>query len=476
MSNGILLFLLLLFLSLVGGYLLKSCKCEYLQEAGLAVIIGLLCGAALKSIGENQVLQPVTRFNVEFFLLFLLPPIIFESGFNLNRRAFYQNIGSSLIYAFLGTLLSALSIGLIVGLAGHNSDLRLGILECASFATLISSTDTVSILALLKDLQAEGVLYNMLLGESIFNDAVVISLYRTIILLDEEGGSTALIAKAAGQFALIFLASTLVGISVAFVVSFVTNKQILKRIGRVNLDLRHNLEASCVIFGPWISYLIAEALSQSGIVSILLCGLFMAHYTRPNLSAGTLAVVGKAYSICSHAAENLVFIFLGMGVFSFKLPFREMGLSLIITSSIAILIGRMLNIAICSALVNVYREKNKLNWRVQVPMWFAGPRGAIAFALAVSSLHDFRHGDVILSLTLVFSVGSILVVGVGLAPLVRLLGSKEEEERNAELAAPEECGGKFKHWMAWLDEAYLYPFFVSPSENESPRNSLEAGQ
>ncbi len=202
----------------------------------------------------------------------------------------------------------------------------------------------------------------------------------------------------------------------------------------------------------------------------------MAHYTRPNLSEGTQAVVGKAYSICSHAAENLIFIFLGMGVFSFKLPFKEMGLSLAITASSAILFGRMLNIAICSVIINTYREKSKLNWRVQVPMWFAGPRGAIAFALAVSSLHDFKHGDVILTLTLVFSVGSILVVGVGLAPLVRVLGAKSEDERGGELATQEECGGRFKHWMAWLDEAYLYPFFVNPSENESPRNSPAVDQ
>ena len=218
MSNGILLFLVLLFLSLIGGYYLKTYKFEYLQEPGLAVIIGLLCGAGLKLIGENQVLQPVTRLNVEFFLLFLLPPIIFNSGFNLNRRAFYQNFGSSIIYAFVGTLLSVVIVGVFVGISGHTT---LTPLECASFAVLISSTDPISVLALLKDLQAGGILYNLLLGESIFNDAVVISLYRTIILLDEEGESTALIIEAAGRFGVIFVASTLVGIVVSFTVSFV---------------------------------------------------------------------------------------------------------------------------------------------------------------------------------------------------------------------------------------------------------------
>lgn len=216
-----------------------------------------------------------------------------------------------------------------------------------------------------------------------------------------------------------------------------------------------------------MSYLIAEALSQSGIVSILLCGLFMAHYTRPNLSEGTLSVVDKAYTIFSHAAENLVFIFLGMGAFSFKLPFNSITSELALMSLLGILLGRMVNIAVCSGIVNALRRSSKATWRVQTVLWFAGPRGAISFALAVSALHDFRHGDVILTMTLVFSVASILVVGAGLSPLVRCVDVRGEEDSSRDLADKSECGGRCKSWLAWLDQTYLYPFFVSPIDNES---------
>lgn len=85
---------------------------------------------------------------------------------------------------------------------------------------------------------------------------------------------------------------------------------------------RMDLEAAALVIGPWVSYLLSEALSMSGIVSILFCGIFMARYTNPNLSEATKGMVSKAYSVTANAAETLVFIFLGMGLFSFELPFK----------------------------------------------------------------------------------------------------------------------------------------------------------
>lgn len=105
-----------------------------------------------------------------------------------------------------------------------------------------------------------------------------------------------------------------------------------------------NFEAATVIFGPWISYLVSEALSMSGIVSILFCGIFMARYTYPNLSNMTKEMVAKAYNVVAHSAEVLVFIFLGMGVFSFNLPYAKMGVGLFILTFLFINFGRAVNV------------------------------------------------------------------------------------------------------------------------------------
>lgn len=55
-----------------------------MTEAGIATILGIICGGFIEILGEASNLKSVTQLNVEFFLLFLLPPIIFESGYNMD--------------------------------------------------------------------------------------------------------------------------------------------------------------------------------------------------------------------------------------------------------------------------------------------------------------------------------------------------------------------------------------------------------
>jgi NhaP-type Na+/H+ or K+/H+ antiporter len=131
----------------------------------------------------------------------------------------------------------------------------------------------------MKDMHADRVLYNLIFGESIFNDAVTIVLYHTIIQIRGHDPSVEAILKSCGFFILIFLGSFTFGVLTALLVSF-----ILKKIDHYNPANRLQLEATCVILGPWFSFLLSEAFHMSGIVSILFCGIFMAQYTYPNLS------------------------------------------------------------------------------------------------------------------------------------------------------------------------------------------------
>jgi len=317
-SNGILVLLMILFLGMVGGYFLKKNKVQFLQEAGLATLLGILFGGILEYLGEGSELQPVTRLNVEFFLLFLLPPIIFESGYNMDKDAFFANFGPICSFAFLGTFISALivsSLMFIINYATSLTDYKLTLAESFAFGSLISATDPVSVLAIMKDLRADRTLYNLVFGESIFNDAVTISLYRAIIEIENSDSAETSYLASAGKFLVIFSGSFLVGAGVALIVSYLLRKL-------SDMQQRVDLEAAAVIFGPWVSYLLSEALSMSGIVSILFCGIFMARYTHPNLSETAQGMVGKAYSVIGHCAETLVFIFLGMGLFSFSLPYE----------------------------------------------------------------------------------------------------------------------------------------------------------
>ena len=113
----------------------------------------------------------------QFFALFLLPPIIFESGFALNQRLFFANFGSILTFAVVGTVISTALMWLLVYKLGQlGYILELSMVEAGAFASLISAVDPVATLATFSSLKADPKLHNLVFGESVLNDAVAIVL------------------------------------------------------------------------------------------------------------------------------------------------------------------------------------------------------------------------------------------------------------------------------------------------------------
>lgn len=86
-----------------------------------------------------------------------------------------------------------------------------------------------------------------------------------------------------------------------------------------------NSEVSMMIMSPWITYLITDGLGLSGIVAILTNGIFLNIYAIPNISRGSRKVLKIAYETIAYSAETLVFIFLGIGVFTFDHPTNKVG-------------------------------------------------------------------------------------------------------------------------------------------------------
>jgi NhaP-type Na+/H+ or K+/H+ antiporter len=95
--------------SIVFGHVLKKSGHKYLQEAGLTTLIGMAAGFILKLMEVEKYMTDLSKHFEMLFMILLLPPIIFESGYNLQKKPFFKNLGTVILYAFLGTFIAIFS-------------------------------------------------------------------------------------------------------------------------------------------------------------------------------------------------------------------------------------------------------------------------------------------------------------------------------------------------------------------------------
>ncbi|XP_055683558.1 sodium/hydrogen exchanger 8 isoform X2 [Lutzomyia longipalpis] len=401
---------------------------QYLPESIVVVFLGALIGLLINALSEGNISNWKREevFSPTAFFLVLLPPIIFESGYNLHKGNFFQNIGSILVFAIIGTTISALVIGTgvyILGLA--DVAYHFNFVESFAFGSLISAVDPVATVAIFHALDVDPVLNMLVFGESILNDAISIVLTTTVMESAKSSaadvGTGEAVIGAFYTFCMMFFASAGIGVVFALISAL-----LLKHI-----DLRKHpsLEFGMMLVFTYAPYVLAEGIHLSGIMAILFTGIVMSHYTHFNLSTVTQITMQQTMRTLSFIAETCVFAYLGLAIFSFQHRFE---VSLVIWSLFLCLIGRACNIFPLAWLVNKFRE-HKITSSMQFIMWFSGLRGAISYALSLHldlSSDDSRH--VIITTTLIIVLFTTLVFGGSTMPLLKYLraGKKQKSTRS----------------------------------------------
>mmetsp|Transcript_13179 Transcript_13179/g.25148 ORF Transcript_13179/g.25148 Transcript_13179/m.25148 type:complete len:586 (-) Transcript_13179:225-1982(-) len=441
-SLGILLFLLSVLVALMLSYCLKRLRIKWLHETGAALLFGCACGLLLKETPNSVLLNLLgfedtvalhesLLFQNDVFFLVLLPPIIFEAGFNtvptMLRKKFWGNLDGICAYAFIGTLISTFITGIGVHTAGlMGVCLQLPMLNAMAFGTLISATDPVTTLSLFQELGVDLDLYGLVFGEAVLNDAVAITLYTSIINIQNAGivdGSV--LGQAFMDFWISFFGSVLVGVVIALVTSL-----LLKHTFMSHEEFAVN-EAGIVAIMPYLSYIIATSVDLSGIIAILFCGIAMARYTVKHLSAQAYHSVHNFYKLIASLFEMFIFIYMGVAIFGFKLPWGK-HIPLAVVSLASCLIARWVHVHVCTKLINSWRsESHRVPPNFTTAIWFSGLRGPIAFALALST-HTELTGDTseaILTSTIAVIVCTVLVNGGYTPTLLDKLDLKVDPNR-----------------------------------------------
>lgn len=186
------------------------------------------------------------------------------------------------------------------------------------------------------------------------------------------------------------------------------------------------------------SFFIGEALSFSGIVAILFCGIAMSRYTRPNLTKfGERLSIGFFKTLAT-MSETFVFIYIGTSLFLRKEAWGDgMAWSFLFIALFALAHSRLANIQINTSVVNALRPKdNVIPRNHRFMLWFSGLRGAIAFALAIRAATDDFQGDkapvgqVFLTTTFFIILLTVLINGGATSYLLNRLGLRSRNVSN----------------------------------------------
>lgn len=126
---------------------------------------GMFVGLIIRLSPESPIQESVT-FDYQFFFNLLLPPIILASGYELHQANFFRNIGTILTFAFAGTFISAIVLGMVLFIWTRIplDGLNISFVEAISVGATLSATDPVTILAIFNLYKVEPKLYAITFG------------------------------------------------------------------------------------------------------------------------------------------------------------------------------------------------------------------------------------------------------------------------------------------------------------------------
>ncbi|XP_067104269.1 sodium/hydrogen exchanger 2-like [Osmerus mordax] len=409
-------------------------------ESCLLIMVGLLVGGVIYGVRHSA---PPT-LSADAFFLFLLPPIVLDAGYFLPGRLFFENLGTILWYAVLGTLWNVLGIGLSlygVCVLAHSSLGDVSLLHCLLFGSLIAAVDPVAVLSVFQEIHVNEQLHILVFGESLLNDAVTVVLYKLFesflrmpvvsgvdVLL---GGCRVLVVGLGGLCVGLFF-----GLLAALTSRFTSRAQVIAPL--------------FVFLYSYLSYLTSEMLHLSGIMAIVTCAVTMKQYVEANVSERSNTSIQYFLKMWSSVSETLIFIFLGVStiqdVHMWSWPF-------VCSTLLLCLVWRATGVLLLTAVVNKLR-RNAVTFRDQFIIAYGGLRGAICFSL-VFLIDDFPKKRLFITTTIVVILFTVFVQGMTIKPLVELLEVKKKK-RALPTVSEEIHSRLLDHLLAGIEDVVGY--------------------
>ncbi|WP_425824895.1 Na+/H+ antiporter [Streptomyces fractus] len=358
----------------------------------------------------------------------VLPPLLYASATEIPWRELRRMWRPVTVLVLGLVLMTAFAIGAVaVWLT------PMGAATAFVLGAVLASTDPVAVTALGRKLPLPPRVQILVQSESLFNDASSLVLFKVAIGMAVAGGAVSLPA-AGGEFLLLAGGGAAVGAAVAGVVALLRSR-----------TEDPVLETVIALVTPYASYVVGEQLHTSGVTAVVVCGVMLGSLGHRLTSPRIRLQVHAVYDIVVFILESAVFAVIGL-----ELPSLVAGLKAdeggwwwqaLVLAAVAVA-ARMLWVFPLSAAMQKRRGATTLSWRVPAVMAWAGTRGVMPLAAALSIPYVTDDGSPLpyreLVLVLTTAVVVITLVGQGftLGTVVRRSGialepadtAKEEAE------------------------------------------------
>ncbi|WP_165749725.1 cation:proton antiporter [Cellulophaga sp. Z1A5H] len=402
---------ILVFLSALFGYInVRFFKLPNTIGLMLITIVFTLGVFALSYFDDtllNAEKYIITQIDFKSILLdVMLSFLLFAGALHTNFEQLKVQRGPILLFSTLGVLVSTFLVGTAVFYLLQIFGLEVQYIHCLLFGALISPTDPIAVLGILKKAGVPKKLETKIVGESLFNDGVGVVVFLTIYQFASPSTETITALDVVELFGVEVIGGIILGLLLGWV-----TYRLMKSID--DYDIEVIITLATVMVGT----VIAQKLHLSAPLAMVTAGLVVGNDTLrdSSMSETTETYVDKFWELIDILLNTLLFVLIGMEmlVLTFNINYIIAGLFAIPI----ILLCRYISLVLP---IRIFEKKLDFVPNTNVIMTWGGLRGGISIALALGLSEDMNR-DLFLVITYVVVVFSIVVQGLTVGKLVKKL-------------------------------------------------------
>jgi CPA1 family monovalent cation:H+ antiporter len=340
----------------------------------------------------------------------MLSFLLFAGALHTNFEQLKIQRRPILAFATLGVVVSTFLVGIIMFYVLQLVGLQVDFIYCLLFGALISPTDPIAVLGILKQAGAPKKLETKIVGESLFNDGVGVVIFLTIFAIAKDGGAVSLT-----YIAEMFVVEVLGGIALGLMLGWITYR-LMKSID--DYDVEVIITIAAVMGGT----LLAQKLHTSAPLAMVACGLMVGNDTirTSAMSEITETYVDKFWELIDVLLNTLLFVLIGMEILVLTFDGQY-----ILAGIIAVPVVLACRYVSLWAPIKFFQEKLDFVPKTNLIMTWGGLRGGISIALALSLTVEM-HKELFLVITYIIVAFSIIGQGLTVGPLIKRLAKNSD--------------------------------------------------